>query len=69
VSYYEWVQNRRSETWSLSEVEKRLEIAMRKGSRQMHDLAHRYGCSYRVACYAAALERLRIVYEARGIFP
>jgi glutamate dehydrogenase (NAD(P)+) len=69
VSYYEWVQNRRSETWSLSEVDKRLEIAMRKGSRQMYDLAHRYGCTYRLACYAAALERLRVVYEARGIFP
>lgn len=69
VSYYEWVQNRRSESWSLSEVEKRLEVAMRKASRQMYDLAHHYGCSYRLACYAAALERMKVVYDFRGIFP
>ncbi len=69
VSYYEWVQNRRSETWSSSDVEKRLEKAMRAGCRHMHDLAHRYNCSYRLACYAAALDRLKTVYEQRGIFP
>ena len=69
VSYYEWVQNRRSETWSLSDVERRLESQMRQGSKLMYDLAHRYGCSYRLACYVAALERLKVVYETRGIFP
>lgn len=69
VSYYEWVQNRRSETWSLAEVESRLETAMRAGSQHMYDIARRYKCSYRIACYAASLERLRTVYEQRGIFP
>jgi len=69
VSYYEWVQNRRSESWTLADVEKRLEKAMRLGSQHMHDVASRYNCSYRVACYAAALERLKTVYELRGIFP
>jgi glutamate dehydrogenase (NAD(P)+) len=69
VSYYEWVQNRRSETWTLSDVERRLETQMRQGSKLMHDLKHRYGCSYRLACYVAALERLKVVYEARGLFP
>ena len=69
VSYYEWVQNRRSETWSLSEVDRRLEKAMRLGCRHMYDVAHRYNCSYRLGCYAAALERLRTVYEQRGLFP
>lgn len=69
VSYYEWVQNRRSETWSLADVDKKLEQAMRTGCRHMYDLAHHYKCNYRVACYIAALSRLQTVYEQRGIFP
>lgn len=69
VSYYEWVQNRRSETWTLADVDSRLERAMRDGCRQMYDLAGLHGCSLRIACYAAALQRLRTVYEQRGIFP
>jgi len=69
VSYYEWVQNRRSESWTITDVDERLEKAMRLGYQHMHDVAHRYGCSYRIACYAVALERLRAVYEQRGIFP
>ncbi len=69
VSYYEWVQNRRSETWGLGEVEDRLEQAMRAAAQRMYDAAARYGTSYRIACYAVALERLRTAYEARGIFP
>jgi glutamate dehydrogenase (NAD(P)+) len=69
VSYYEWVQNRRSETWTLAEVDKRLEKAMRVGCRHMYDLAHHYKCSYRLACYIGALSRLQTVYEQRGLFP
>lgn len=69
VSYYEWVQNRRSETWSITDVDDRLEKAMRAGCQKMYDTAHHYNCSLRLACYAGALERLRTVYEQRGIFP
>jgi len=69
VSYYEWVQNRRSETWTLAEVDEKLESAMRSGASTMYDMARRHGCSLRVACYAVALERLITAYEQRGIFP
>lgn len=69
VSYYEWVQNRRSESWSLGEVETKLESAMRAAAQHMYDVARRYGCSLRIACYVAALERLQQTYEQRGIFP
>lgn len=69
VSYYEWVQNRRSESWTITDVDDRLEKAMRLGCQQMYDLAHRYNTSYRIACYAGAVERLRVAYEQRGLFP
>jgi glutamate dehydrogenase (NAD(P)+) len=69
VSYYEWVQNRRSEQWPLSEVETRLEQAIRVAYQRMIDAARAYDCDYRIACYAVALQRLATVYNEREIFP
>ena len=69
VSYYEWVQNRRSEQWNLEEVDRRLEVAMRDAYQRMVDFARAHDCDYRVACYGVAIERLKTVYEEREIFP
>jgi glutamate dehydrogenase (NAD(P)+) len=69
VSYYEWVQNRRSEQWPLAEVESRLEEAMREAYERVTEAARRYDTSLRIAAYVLALERLRNVYDERGIFP
>ncbi|MFO7180882.1 MAG: Glu/Leu/Phe/Val dehydrogenase [Pseudomonadota bacterium] len=69
VSYYEWVQNRRSEQWTLEEVDERLERAMRDGYERMEHFARAHHCDFRLACYGVALERLARAYEAREIFP
>jgi len=69
VSYYEWVQNRRSEQWELSEVDRRLEEAMHSAYERMVHFADKYGCDYRLACYGVALQRLVQVYGEREIFP
>ncbi len=69
VSYYEWVQNKRSESWSLEEVDSRLEKAMKRAYREVVDLARQKKCSLRVAAYAVALGRLTAVYAERDIFP
>jgi glutamate dehydrogenase (NAD(P)+) len=69
VSYYEWVQNKRSEVWSLEEVDVRLERAMRHAYRTVVDTARQKRCTLRVAAYAVALQRLGVVYDERGIFP
>lgn len=69
VSYYEWVQNRRSEQWPLHEVEQRLEEDMRLGYQRMLHFARAKDCDYRTACYSVALERLKTVYAEREIFP
>ncbi len=69
VSYYEWAQNRRSEQWPLSEVEHRLEMAMKEAYAKMVDFARNRGCGYRIACYGVALQRLMNVYKEREIFP
>jgi glutamate dehydrogenase (NAD(P)+) len=69
VSYYEWVQNKRSESWSLEEVDARLEKAMKKAYREVVELARQKKCSLRVAAYAVALQRIAVVYAERDIFP
>ena len=69
VSYYEWVQNKRSESWSLEEVDERLERAMIEAYDRMQQFAELHQCDYRIACYGVALERLKKVYEEREIFP
>jgi glutamate dehydrogenase/leucine dehydrogenase len=69
VSYFEWVQNKRSESWSLEEVDERLERAMRRAYREVVDMARQKGVSLRIAAYAVALQRIAQVYVEREIFP
>jgi glutamate dehydrogenase (NAD(P)+) len=69
VSYYEWVQNKRSESWSLEEVDARLEKAMKRAYREVVELSRQKKCTLRVAAYAVALQRIAAVYAERDIFP
>ncbi len=69
VSYYEWVQNKRSEQWSLEEVDDRLEMAMKEAYREVSQFARTHRCEMRIAAYALALSRLEVVYKQREIFP
>jgi glutamate dehydrogenase/leucine dehydrogenase len=69
VSYYEWVQNKRSESWSLEEVDARLEKAMKRAYREVVEMARQKKCSVRVAAYCVALQRIAAVYGEREIFP
>jgi glutamate dehydrogenase/leucine dehydrogenase len=69
VSYYEWLQNKRSESWEAEEVQMRLERRMRRSYQAVADKQRDLKCDMRTACYAIALERLRDTYKARGIWP
>jgi glutamate dehydrogenase (NAD(P)+) len=69
VSYYEWVQNKRSEQWTLEEVDDRLERAMKTAYREVTQFARVRKCDLRIAAYALALSRLEVVYKEREIFP
>jgi glutamate dehydrogenase (NAD(P)+) len=69
VSYYEWVQNKRSETWSEEEVDSRLEVAMKRAYREVSEFARHKKCDMRIAAYAIALQRIDAVYKEREIFP
>jgi len=69
VSYYEWVQNKRSESWELEEVDERLEKAMRNAYRRTTTFAREHKVDMRIAAYALALRRLQMAYQERDIFP
>jgi len=69
VSYYEWVQNKRSESWPLDDVEARLEAAMKTAYGEVTRFAKDNGVDLRIAAYALALRRIESVYLEREIFP
>lgn len=69
VSYFEWLQNKRSEHWTLEEVDERLEKYMRRAYKEVSELMRQKRCSMRVAGYGVALQRLAAVYREREIFP
>jgi glutamate dehydrogenase (NAD(P)+) len=69
VSYFEWLQNKRSERWELEEVEQRLEHGMQRTYAHVQELANEKKIDYRTASYAIGLKRMEQAYSERGIFP
>jgi glutamate dehydrogenase (NAD(P)+) len=69
VSYYEWLQNKTSEYWSLTEVDRKLRSAITAGYTRVRDCVHRFSTDWRTAAHITALARIEEVYRNRGIFP
>ncbi len=69
VSYFEWLQNKRSEFWDLDEVDGRLKKQILGAYRRVRDIVRQYDTDWRTAAYIVALDRLQTVYRDRGIFP
>ncbi|NLI97288.1 Glu/Leu/Phe/Val dehydrogenase [bacterium] len=69
VSYFEWLQNKRSERWELEEVDSKLLKKIVRGYERVRDTAKHYKTDWRTAAYVVALNRIERVYRERGIFP
>ena len=69
VSYFEWKQNRESETWEEAEVDRRLRERITDAAQRVRDFASAENCSLRRAAFAVALRHLEEIYSLRGIFP
>ena len=69
VSYFEWLQNKRSERWELEEVREKLHRRMTNTYRAVRQCATQRNIDMRTATYVIALERLQKSYQERGIFP
>ena len=69
VSYFEWLQNKRSEFWELEEVDCKLHKKMVGAYGRVQDAAKKFSTDWRTAAYIVALSVLERVYKERGIFP
>jgi glutamate dehydrogenase (NAD(P)+) len=69
VSYFEWLQNKRSELWELEEVDCKLHKRIISAYQKVGDISGEYKTDWRTAAYIVALARLELAYKKRGIFP
>jgi glutamate dehydrogenase (NAD(P)+) len=69
VSYFEWLQNKRSEFWDLEEVDIKLHKRILNAYGRVRETAKKHKTDWRTAAYIVALSRLETVYKERGIFP
>ena len=71
VSYFEWVQNKKSERWELEEVDGKLRRLITAAYDAAEEATKRYDLGYdsRTAAYVVAIERIQRAYRERGIFP
>ncbi len=59
VSYYEWEQNMKNESWSAEDVDKKLKSLMTEQAQAVHQKSQEYTTDLRRGAYILALERLQ----------
>lgn len=69
VSYFEWLQNKRHETWDLDIVDDRLQRTITGAFQALRCAEREFVVGSRTAAYILALQRLERAYKQRGIFP
>jgi glutamate dehydrogenase (NAD(P)+) len=69
VSYFEWLQNKRSEFWDLEEVDTKLRKTITRAYRRVAEASSLHGVDWRTASHVVALGTLAKVVQERGIFP
>ncbi|MEY5042744.1 MAG: hypothetical protein RLZZ414_2311 [Bacteroidota bacterium] len=68
-SYYEWLQNKRSEIWKIEEVLLNIEDKIKIAFNKTITTAINYKTDWRTAAYIVAITRIEQTYKERGIFP
>ncbi|MBX4951277.1 Glu/Leu/Phe/Val dehydrogenase [Rhizobium binae] len=66
VSYFEWVQNREGDRWTLDQVHARLKTAMEREADAVWAYAREKNITLRTAAYVLALSRIAAAMEALG---
>ncbi|MBI4369497.1 MAG: Glu/Leu/Phe/Val dehydrogenase [Elusimicrobia bacterium] len=69
VSYFEWVQDIQSYSWTEDEVNARLGELMRSAFHTVHQTAQQNNVHMRLAAHMVALKRVAQATEIRGIYP
>lgn len=68
VSYFEWVQNIQSLTWSLDDINDKLFTILMNAFDAVWNISHQYTVTYRTAANMLALKRLVEAQKSRGLF-
>lgn len=68
-SYFEWLQNRRSEIWKIDDVLEKLQDKVETSFDNVVRVSNKYETDWRTAAYIVAMERLEQTYKERGVFP
>ncbi len=69
VSYFEWVQNRESYSWSEAEIYERLETILRRALADVWQTAETQQTSLRDAALLLAVDRVAKAVQLRGLYP
>lgn len=68
-SYFEWLQNRNGEIWTLEEVIEKLDKKLLDSFKKVTDTAAKHDTDLRTAAYIQAIKRIELAYSQRGVFP
>ncbi len=68
-SYYEWLQNKRSESWKIEEVLVMIHDKIETAFEKVVETSGEFNVDWRTSAYIVALRRLENTYMERGIFP
>ena len=68
-SYYEWLQNKRSENWKIEMVLDMIEDKISIAFHKTVDNAKKHNTDWRTGAYVVALKRIEQTYQERGVFP
>jgi len=68
-SYFEWLQNRNGEIWTMEEVMDKLERKLTEVFKKVSKIAEGQDIDWRSAAYIVAISRIETAYKQRGIFP
>ena len=63
VSYFEWLQNNQFQFWKKEEVNIKLQEKMSETVLRVFHEIKQNKCSFRMACYHLAIERINMVYK------
>lgn len=68
-SYFEWLQNKRSENWKIEEVLERVDDKLAISFNKTVNAAKEYDTDWRNGAYLVALKRIEQTYKERGVSP
>ena len=68
VSYFEWLQNRSGDYWSVAAVQEKLKSRIKEAFYEIHAIKEKKRINFRTAAYVRAVDRINSAIEAQGTY-